>query len=89
MPIKIQIISKDAPGPYALVTGQAEGAWPNGSRVIKTRDEPEDAHAPGAGATILSSIGPDPETGIYGYFVEWDDMPGIPCLIAGNAIKTA
>lgn len=61
---------------------QAEGAIPNGTRIVKACDEPGDAHTIGALGTILGSIGTPPEwlpehlrKVKYAYFVEWDDMP--------------
>jgi hypothetical protein len=79
-----------------FTTDQAPGAWPNGTRVRKSVEEPGDAHEVGALATVLGSIGPAPEEaepawvrGLYGYFVEWDDTPGVPVLVTSNRIERA
>jgi hypothetical protein len=68
---------------------QAEGAIPNGTRVRKINVEPRDAHPEGAEAVVVGSIGPAPWKGkmTYGYFVEWDDTPGIPVFITGTRIE--
>lgn len=65
---------------------EVPGAWPNGTRVSKCNDEPTDAHKEGDAATVIGSMGPDPEGG-FGYFVEWDDTPGVPCFIAGRRLE--
>ena len=67
------------------------GAWANGSRVRKRKDEPGDAHPIGALGTIRSSIPvledaraemPDTElalTSTHFYWVMWDDdSPQMP-----------
>jgi hypothetical protein len=63
---------------------QAPGAWPNGTRVEKTIFGKNDAHHPGDRGTVLGSIGAP--QGIYGYFVEWDDTPGISVLVISTRI---
>jgi len=60
--------------------GQADGAIPNGTRVVKIWADPPDRQRIGAIGTVLSSIGPFPEgdkvVGEYGYRVAWDgDKP--------------
>ena len=64
----------------AAVYTQAPGAWPNGTRVQKRCSDESDAHANGALATVCGSIGPAP-WGEHGYWVHWDDMPGVPCFV--------
>lgn len=57
---------------------QADGAIPNGTRIIKVHDEPGDAHPRGALGTVLGSMVSPPEVAHlseFAYFVEWDDMP--------------
>jgi len=79
-----EIISEGKPFNAQVIREQAEGAWPNGTRVFKTIYKESDAHQVGAKATVVGSLGP--ANGIYGYFVEWDDMPGIPVFVAGTRI---
>ena len=72
-----------------VIAGQADGAILNGHRVKKSSLGAEDAHQVGALATVISSIGP---ITLYGeshifYFVEWDDMPGLPVGILDNKIE--
>lgn len=69
---------------------QQPGALPNGTRVEKSEFRPTDTHPVGAKAIVLGSVGPIEFEGIpevYGYFVDWDDTPGIPCFIAGNRVR--
>lgn len=54
---------------------QEEGALPNGTRVVKTISDPEDAHEDGELGTVLGSIAV-PETAPHlMYCVEWDSHP--------------
>jgi hypothetical protein len=64
---------------------QAEGAIPNGSRVVKVWGEPGDGHPIGATATVLGSLG-DPSFPEYGYFVEWDSHPRMAVFVRGKKI---
>jgi hypothetical protein len=73
----------------AFTNNQAPGAMRNGTRVKKVgTDDPNDGHKDGDRATVLGSIGPFQVKSLnggekaWGYFVEWDDMPGAPCFIA-------
>lgn len=61
-------------------TAQAEGAWRNGTRVEKRNSRRDDIHRDGAPGTVRGSIGA-PGFG-YGYFIEWDDLPGLPSFCA-------
>ncbi len=72
-----------------FIPGQAVGAITNGSRVQKIVYENNDRHQTGAEGTVLSSHGPVTHEGrsCYCYFVEWDDMPGIPVFVVGYKIK--
>lgn len=73
----------------SYIRDEAPGAWPNGTRVVKLVQEPTDAHAVGAEAVVLGSLGPASymqHQSIYGYFVEWDDTPGIPCFVLSTRI---
>jgi hypothetical protein len=62
-----------------------------GTRVEKTRSEPGDLHQDGARAVVLSrwpaeSSKATDELG-FGYFVEWDDTPGLPIFIQETRIR--
>ena len=66
---------------------QAPGAYPNGARVCKVSFEDGDAHPIGAFATVLGSLGPVPKlNNEFGYFVLWDDLPGVAVFTRGNKI---
>ena len=72
---------------------QADGAYPNGTRVMKVFVEPGDSHGLGARATVLGSIkAPEPITinGFtqqYGYFVEWDSNPRVAVFVTEVKIR--
>lgn len=72
-------------------TYQATGALSNGTRVQKSVFEPGDAHARGAFATVIGSVGPFVHEGAqaYGYFVVWDDAQDVAVFVAGPRIKPA
>jgi hypothetical protein len=75
-----------------MVKGHAEGAIPNGARVVKVSGDPRDSHHPGDQALVLSSIGPlDEESGAMageiGYFVAWDDAPALPVFVRGSKLR--
>lgn len=72
--------------------------WPVDTRVYKVRSKVGDSHADGAFATIWDHIGPirtdvitpDGEVitkGTFGYFVIWDDFPGVPVFVAGHRLR--
>jgi hypothetical protein len=64
---------------FEVKTEQADGAWPNGSRVVKTEIAEGDAHGVGEFATVVGSAGPVAFGGrerCYGYFLFWDRPPG-------------
>lgn len=82
--------------------GQADGAIPNGRRIIKQTSDPDDAHAVGCEGIVLSSIatpaelignpatlGPQGQQIRFGYFIAWDDMPTIPVMTSDYKITTA
>lgn len=75
-----------SPTSVAFTTEQAAGAWPNGTRVQKKNSKTDDGHADGALGTVLGSIGAG---GLLGYFVEWDDRPGLPVFTAGPRLEKA
>lgn len=65
---------KEQPGYQGVfTTDQAEGAIPNGTRIVKTWKETGDMTPLGAQGTVLGSVY-ERRLG-YGYFVEWDHFP--------------
>ena len=38
-------------------------------------------------AKILFCLGQVPDQATWGYFVEWDDLPGLPVFIASTRIE--
>lgn len=69
---------------------QAQGAIPNGTTVEKVNTKRGDSHKNGSRAKVTGSVGPfdDPlAPDMYGYFVEWDDFPGIPVFLGGHRIR--
>ena len=52
--------------------------------------KPTDLHGVGCRATVRGSLGPiawDGNPKVYGYFVEWDDMPGVNVFIVGTRVR--
>jgi len=84
-----------------IIVGGDEGEWHKGTRVEKTNSEPDDTHRDGAMGTIVGALGPAPpalraeilaqgaikQDVVFMYWVEWDDLPGIPVAIADFRIK--
>lgn len=67
---------------------QAPGALKNGTIVEKRGFQEGDAHEPGMRATVLGSFGPFKFENVnYMYFVEWDDMKGVPVSITDDRIR--
>lgn len=65
------------------------GAWRNGTRVIKVKTEPGDAHPLGSMATVLGSMqAPDPDRTL-GYFVEWDAKPRCAVFVMAAKITAS
>ena len=66
----------------------ATGAYPNGTRVVKVREDPSgDLHPIGARATVIGSLGPVNVFGEeFGYCLLWDDTPGIAIFTRGSKI---
>lgn len=67
------------------LAGDAEGAYPIGSRIVKVRNESELETPVGTRGTVVAShyVGDvPPPAGTpkaeYFYFVEWEDKPGLP-----------
>lgn len=64
--------------------------WPDGTRVRKSRMRPGDTHGVGALArTLGEAFGPIQHEGrmLHGYFVIWDDLPGVPVFIREDALE--
>lgn len=78
LPNFITTMFKEEPGWVGMFTrNQAEGAWENGTRVIKQNSESDDGHPNGSMGTILGSIGIKNSYLGYLYFVEWDQRPRV------------
>lgn len=82
----------DSVGPHegyhgVFTRGSYPGAWPPGTRVVKTRFEANDSQPVGTLGTVLGSIG-HPDLG-PGYFVEWDTLPGCAVLVMGTKVGIA
>lgn len=74
--------SKTYEGEY--VTDQAPGAYANGSKLAKINSEGFDAHGDGDVCTVIGSVlAPNGE---IGYFVEWEDMPGLATFITAERV---
>lgn len=69
-----------------VLGNNAPGCFPCGARVQKGHCEPGDTHLEGAWATVRGSI-TAPDMPCPGYYVEWDDLPGVPVFIAGLKLK--
>jgi hypothetical protein len=67
-------------------TAQAKGAWPNGTRCRKVKSAKGDTHNDGALCTVLGSVR---DGSLLGYFVEWDDFPGLPVGIMADRLEKA
>jgi hypothetical protein len=77
--------------------GQAPGAIPNGTRVVKQNTQPGDSQPDGALGIVLGSF--KAPTGLklaarserlmgvtYFYFVEWDALPGVAVGVVSTKI---
>jgi hypothetical protein len=62
---------------------------PNGTRVEKCNSEPKDTHRDGAPGRIIHRVGPCDGNPEFGYFVMWDDLPGLPVFIAKERVRRA
>lgn len=69
--------------------GDAQGAWPKGTRVAKLMAAVGDSHPDGALATVVGSVPVDLITRKgYAYCVEWDDLPGVPVWIIDYRLES-
>jgi hypothetical protein len=73
-----RILTEWGPRLVGYIDEQAAGAWPNGTRVMKTGSDETDKHGDGARATVVGSFATGEVIVAFCYFVEWDDMPGLP-----------
>lgn len=83
-------------GYYGIFSkNEAEGAWPNGTRVRKVNSQDGDGHLDGSLGTILGSYKnthktePKFEDVAYLYWVEWDDMPKVPIGTISTKLEKA
>lgn len=84
-----------------IIVGSDEGEWHKGTRVEKINSEPGNTHRDGARGTIVGALGPAPpalraemlakgeikQDAVFCYWVEWDDLPGIPVAVVDFRIK--
>ncbi len=62
----------------AFTRHQAKGAIANGTDIVKTNSEANDANKDGARGRVLGSIShPDVQNGAIMYFVEWSTAPRV------------
>lgn len=65
----------------AYIAGEAPGAYPNGTRILKVEGESGDGTPVGTGGIVLSSVDtshisiPGVRKATYFYFVLFDDFP--------------
>lgn len=79
----------------AYTKNQAEGAIPNGTRIVKCFSPPSDSRPVGSTGTVIGSLDvpedvpgvPFSNPGGYFYFVEWDEMRGVAVGCTGVKIK--
>jgi len=75
--------------------GQALGAIPNGTRIVKAAIEIGDSHKIGALGTVLGSLSSPPAMRVdfpdvdYVYCIEWDDSPKTAVFIVNWKIQRA
>ena len=64
-----------------------------GTPIEKINSKVDDTHRNGARGKVCEIAGQVPSNapreiaGVWGYFVEWEDLPGVPVFIAGNRIR--
>lgn len=86
LPDRPTLRSDYRPGDIGVyLPGEAEGAYPNGTRIVKVRSEEGDGTTIGTGGVVLSSMAipddldvpltPDGARPSYFYFVKFDDFP--------------
>jgi len=78
---------KEHPGYNGVfTTNEADGAYPNGTRIVKSRSEEGDATPTGTKGTVLGSIRQEPIP-FPMYFVEWDNRPKFAVAVIGLKIQ--
>lgn len=61
-----------------FTTNEAQGAYPNGTRVVKSMVDSPDERPIGSLGTVLGSIpGLEEENVKFFYFIEWDILPRV------------
>lgn len=79
--IRGQATEEDLKAPAGYLAGEAEGAYPIGTRILKVDRDPTDVTPIGTKGYVLASHDvsdadvPDVKKAIYFYFVKWDDFP--------------
>lgn len=68
----------------AFSRAQAQGAYPNGTRIVKVNSEPGDSTKDGTNGTVLGSLVFD---GQSLYFIEWDDKPKVAIGTIGEKVS--
>lgn len=68
-----------------FTTNQANGAIPNGTRIVKVAREPGDITPLDTKGLVHGSI--YSEKAGYAYFVEWDHLPRTVILVVGKKIE--
>lgn len=95
-----KLASEAKPGDASVyIPGQADGAIPNGTRIIKNNARPGDSTPEGTLGTVISSLdvprreaeaifaaGKSRAVVKHLYFVEWDDKPGLAVATADDKI---
>lgn len=59
---------------------------PPGTKIEKIHSVPDDAHKNGATGRVVRAVNTKNSI-IIGYFVVWDDMPGVPVFIRSSRIR--
>lgn len=67
-------------------TNAVPGALANGSRVEKIEWEPGEYHLPGATGKLIGCLGKT-DGGVYGYFLNWDEQPGLLAFTTSSKIR--
>lgn len=74
----------------AFTRQQAQGALPNGTRIVKQNSERGDAHPNGTPGVVLGSIShPQVMGGVVFYFIEWAPKPRTAVGVLGTKIREA
>lgn len=69
-----------------LAVDHVPGAMKKGTRIEKTATEAKNGHADGAGGRVLGVM-PIAIDNEFAYFVEWDDLPGVPIFTRGSRLR--